>query len=446
MKRAVVIGASIAGLLSARVLSEHFDCVNILEKDDLKDELPRKGVPQGHHIHILWSGGMAAMRNLFPGVEEDLRRQGGIVYDNSKDMRWYHHGVWKLRTDSGLKIHSQSRPLLERIIRDRVMAIENVKLIPRSTLKSLAIDKLNNRITGVEFTERSVSDASKTLEADLVIDASGRTGAALRCLADHGYPPPEVDKIRFDIGYASRIYKKPENTNHNWQSLVIYPKAPLSFLWGVIFPIEGDRWIVTLVGVAGHHLKTNDPEAFVKFASQLDQPELYEAIRDATPLSPVRLVHFPGQQRRRLERMHSLPGGLLAVGDALCSFNPLYGQGMTVCSLEASLLKDCLESNSSSECDKHFGNHYFKKASRIINPAWFLSTNNDFLYPNAEGKRMLGNKVISWYLRRILHLSANSPVILIRFLQVLHFVKPLSSLMFPDVLFRVLLLKSKTQE
>jgi 2-polyprenyl-6-methoxyphenol hydroxylase-like FAD-dependent oxidoreductase len=439
VNKAVVIGAGISGLLTARVLSEHFDEVVLVERDSQKTDIShRKGVPQGQHGHVLWSGGMDIIHHYFPDLSEELKSYGGLVYDSSKAMRWFHHGVWKARIDSGLKIHAQSRPLLEHCIRKSVLDLPNICYLDGHTLHSVRLDEQANHVTGVLLNDSANDEQPKVFDSELLVDCSGRTGAVIHALSDCGLPKPGVDTVSIDIGYATRIYSPPEDEVRDWKAMVIYPKAPDTYLWGVIFPIENGNWMVTLTGVHGHYLKSDDPDDFLNFAANLDRPELHGLISRATALTPVKRIRFPTQQRRRVKDWKSAPGGFVAVGDSICSLNPLYGQGMTVCAQEAALLDACLKKRGARKLDERFVMDYFNRASSVVDTAWLLATSSDFLYPETAGKRPALSKVASWYLSRMLRASGNSPTVFLRFLEVLHFVKPLPSILAPAVLLRVL--------
>ena len=437
-RHAVVIGASVAGLLSARVLARHFDAVTVVERDACDAAVvARKGVPQGNHIHLLWSGGMRVIEGLFPGIADDLVAAGGAVFDNGRDMRWYHHGVWKLRHASGLKIHAQSRPLLEHCLRRRLLETPNVRLLSGHMLQGLLGERGGGRVTGVTLKRLGADTAEINLDAELVVDASGRSGATLGPLERLGYAKPGEESIGVDIGYATRVFRQPQD-GRDWKAMAVYTTAPRTHRLGVVFPIEGDRWIVTLVGLRGHYPRTSDEAAFLEFAASLEQPELFDAIRHAEPDGPVHLIRYANQMRRRFERLSAFPAGLAYLGDSLCSLNPLYGQGMTLCALEADILDHCLERNRGRAPDTALARDYFRRASRVVDTAWLLGSGSDFLYPETTGPRPPLTPLIGWYITRLLRLSASSEVVQMRFLQVIHFVRPVWSLLLPDVLLRVL--------
>lgn len=437
-RHAVVIGASVAGLLAARVLARHFDAVTIVEKDASDPAIAaRKGVPQGNHIHLLWSGGMQVIEGLFPGIAGDLVAAGGTTFDNGSDMRWYHHGVWKLRHRSGLTIHSQSRPLLEHCLRRRLLELPNVRLLASHSLQGLLGEPRGGRISGVVVKPSGPDAAAVELDAELVVDASGRSGASLRSFAGLGYAEPEEESIGVDIGYATRVFRQPDD-GRDWKCMAVYTTAPRTHRLGVVFPIEGDRWIVTLVGLRGHYPRSDDDAAFLEFAASLEQPDLYEAIRAAEPDGPVRLIGYANQMRRRFERLKDFPAGLLFLGDSICSLNPLYGQGMTLCALQAEILDRCLERRGREQPDAALARDYFRQVASVVDTAWLLGAGSDYLYPETRGPRPAYAPLLGWYITRLLRLSGSSEVVQMRFLQVIHFARPIWSLLLPDVLLRVL--------
>lgn len=436
-RHAVVVGASVAGLLAARVLARHFDAVTLVERDRLEDgPAPRKGVPQGNHIHLLWSGGMTALERLFPGIAEELLHEGGEVFDNGRDMRWYHHGVWKLRHASGLRIHAQSRPLLEQCLRRRTLQEPNVRLRDGCVLQALR-GASDGRISGVTLRRVGTDAVPLHLDADLVVDASGRSAATLPCLEALGHARPGQQVIGVDIGYATQVFRQPDD-GRDWKAMAVYTTAPRTHRLGVVFPIEGGRWIVTLVGLRGHYPRTDDPADFQAFAATLEQPDLREAIRDAEPEGPVHLIRYATQLRRRFEWLRAYPPGLLHLGDSLCSLNPLYGQGMTLCALEAGILDAILVRHAGRAPDAALARDYYRRVARVIDAAWLLGAGSDFLYPETTGPRPPLSPLIGGYITHMLQLSGSSAVVQQRFLEVIHFARPVASLLLPDVSLRVL--------
>lgn len=430
-KQAVVIGAGLAGMMAARVAADHFESVVLVDRDQIRGPEPRKGVPQGNHIHVLWSVGSAILEKFFPGLFDELAAAGAVGFDNSADMRWYQGGVWKMRMQSGLRICSQSRPLLEHQVRQKLNARDNVSF-QRGVIKGLIID--NRKVRGVNLA--SAEGVDSDIQADLVIDASGRASRLPAWLDQQGCEGPGHIEVGVNLRYASRLYER--NEGLDWDSMAIYARPPLSKKSGVIFPIEDNRWIVTFGGCFDEQPST-DEAGYLEFAKSLDRPDIYETIVDAKPASEISGFHFPKEVWRRYDRLSTLPGGLAVIGDAFCSFNPLYGQGVTVAALEAVALDKCLREKASL-------NSYYRAAAKIIRNPWMLATGNDLLYPEATGKRAIWTKPMGRYTDHILRLSATHPAVFKGFLNVLHLAQPPAHLFRPEILKAVLFSPQSKQQ
>jgi len=422
-KRAVVIGAGLAGLLAARVLAEYCESVVVIEKDPLAGPEPRKGVPQGNHIHVLWSVGSALLEKFFPGLFDEIAAAGGAGFDNSSDMRWFHGGIWKMRMDSGLRIYSQSRPLLEYQVRQKLQQQYGVQ-IERTAVTGIKIE--NDSIVGV--TTRQSDGVESEIAADLVVEASGRGSRLPAWLESHGYSKPDKLELKVNLRYASRLYQRKEG--QDWKCMAIYGRPPGSKKSGVIFPIEGNCWIVTFGGCFGDHPGT-DEAGFLEFARALERPDIYNAIVNAKPVSEISGYQFLSETWRRYDRLRDLPNGLVVMGDALCSFNPLYGQGITIAALEAAALDECLREQSPLS-------RYFTDTEKIIRDPWMLATGTDFLYTEAADNRPFWAKPLGLYTDRLLRLSADDPVLHMGFLKVLHLAEPPTHLFRPGILAAVM--------
>ena len=233
-----------AGLVAARVLADHFERVSVIERDRASAEPEaRKGVPQGRHIHVLLESGARVLARQFPGLFDELARNGVPSFDSSRDVRWFHHGVWKQRFASGLVMRSASRPLLEACVRERVAARPELHFIEGNEAAALSMDEDRRRVNGVRLGREG-----EVLAADLVVDASGRGSRTPQWLRELGLPEPEESRVDIRLGYASRIFRIPPDPARDWQMLAVYAQAPRSTRYAVVFPLEGDRWIVTLAG------------------------------------------------------------------------------------------------------------------------------------------------------------------------------------------------------
>ncbi len=435
---AVVIGASMAGLLAARVLSDHFEQVTIIERDKLTGEAkPRKGVPQGRHVHGLLARGAVIMGECFPDLFPTLAQDGAIPV-GMEGLRWNQLGVWMAPVRSPVKTLFQSRPFLEQHVRDQLAARDNVRIMDACDVSQLCAH--NDRITGVVLRYRSGAQHEEALAADLVVDTSGRGSRAPQWLNSLGYGNVQETSVKIDIGYATRIYRCPAHLSGNWKALFIFGKPPDDKRGGVILPIEGGYWIVTLQGSLRDY-PPEDDAGFLEFARSLAQPDLYEAIKDAEPVTPIAMYKYSANRWRHYERMERLPEGFIIMGDAACSFNPVYGQGMSVAAIEAQSLDRCLRKQEMFAGNNGlvgFTQRFQQAISRDIKTPWLLSTGEDLRYPGTEGKRSLSIRLLNRYMRRVIELTASDQRVTVTLLRVRNLLKPLSTLFQPRIILAVL--------
>ena len=439
-QHAIVIGASMAGLLAARVLSEHFERVTIIERDRLSGRVePRKGVPQGQHAHILLMRGETILRELFPDLYETFAREGAVPL-TSTDVRWYDFGVWKASPPDLIKSYCGSRPFLEQCVRRFVAARGNVRFIEGCEVSRLCASEDHTRIVGVSLVHLYPERHEEDLAADLVVDASGRGSRTPQWLTSLGYDRVQETSVKVDVGYATRIYRRPANRSFDWKLLIIYPTPPHEKRSGLVFPIEDDCWMVSLAGRLRDYPPA-DEAGFLEYARSLPDASLYEAIKEAEPVTPIVTYKYAVNRRRHYERMARLPQGFVILGDAVCNFNPVYGQGMSVAALEAGILDECLREQQRRERGSDlagFPQHFQKAIVRAVEVPWMLATGEDFRYPETEGKRPRGIHLLHWYTRRVNELTGSNPVIAGLFYQVLHLLKPPAALFSPRIVCAVL--------
>jgi 2-polyprenyl-6-methoxyphenol hydroxylase-like FAD-dependent oxidoreductase len=437
-KHAIVVGGSIGGLLTARVLSKHFDQVTIVERDSFSENYePRKGVPQGKNVHVIFGGGVRVINRLFPGFFDELANSGSMVCDFARDLCWYHGGVWKSRPESGLTSYWQSRPFLESNLLRHLRRDPNVRILEKTAVNELIADHQNGRIIGVEL-RGSAEGPAERLDADLVVDASGRGSQTPRWLEALGYERPIEKRVEVNIGYASRQYERPNDSSRDWQIMALFGTPPKSTRAGYIFPIEGGRWLVSEVGFSRDY-PPDDDAGFLEFARNMELPDFYDAIKDAKPLSSVSTFKFPANVWHRYDQLSRFPEGLLVLGDAISTFNPVYGQGMSVCALEIDELRQMLESSKSTDgLNADFAKQFFRKAAKIIETPWLLATQADFLYPQTQGIRPVYTNALNSYLARVLQLCSGNDQIAMTFYEVLHFLRKPTAFFHPQVLFLVL--------
>ena len=430
---AIVIGASMAGLVAAGVLAEHYQQVTVLDRDTFPTPGEnRKGVPQGRHAHALLPSGRGALEALFPGLSQELAAQGAIVADSGQSAIRLISGSYHLRFQTGVQSLFVSRPRLEAQVRSRLLALSNVEIIENCHVLGVTATADQSRVTGVRLVRRNNGPVEVTLAADLVVDASGRGSQSPAWLAALGYAKPVEEQVKVNVGYVSRVYRR---TPGQAQGAYIVNLGPLpsNRRLGVMIAMEDDRWLVTLAGYLGDHPPT-DPAGFLAFAQSLVAPDIYEVIRNADPLTEPLPATFPASTRRHYEQMARFPAGYLVFGDAISSFNPIYGQGMSVAALEAIVLQRCLQAG-----DEALAQRFFAEAAKLVDIPWAIAVGGDLRFPEVEGKRSALKPVIDWYLTQLHRAARYDPAVVKAFGKVGNLVAPPSSLLQPRVAWRVLL-------
>jgi 2-polyprenyl-6-methoxyphenol hydroxylase-like FAD-dependent oxidoreductase len=441
-RHALVVGGSIAGLLAAQVLTKYFNRVTIIERDHLSAQPEqRPGVPQAHHLHVLLKRGLDILEQLFPGIQTELAASGAVAMNASADYLWYGLGGWTPRFSSDLNVYSLSRNLLEWMIRRRLAANNRVVFVEGSQVTSLLSNPNKTQVTGVRVRQKlndSQQDTCPTqtdFTADLVVDASGRNSRAPQWLETMGYTPPKETVVNSFLGYASRLYQLPENFQTDWQGALVTAKAP-GTRGGVMSAVEGNRWIVTLAGI-GRDYPPTDEAGFLDFARSLRNPIIYEAIKDAQAISPLTAYHRTENSWRHYEKLSRLPSGFVLLGDAVCAFNPVYGQGMTTAALGALTLDECLSKQLSHHADGNLvglSRSFQKQLSKIIAVPWLMATGEDFRWHTTVGGRPnLMTQLMQHYLDQVLLLAAERPEIHRLFLEVMHLLKPPSAFFHANV-------------
>jgi 2-polyprenyl-6-methoxyphenol hydroxylase-like FAD-dependent oxidoreductase len=434
-RHALVIGSSMAGLTTARVLANHFQQVTMIEKDQISDEpKPRKGVPQAHHLHGLLAQGRTTLEAYYPGITQELMDQGALSADMGHSMRWYHLGGYKKRFASGLRGLMMSRPLLEAQVRRRTLQLSNVTLRTGSMVRQLLTDASRRGVTGVRLASEQSHNQDEDVNADLVVDASGRGSASPRWLTALGYTEPRQQEIKIDLSYASRLYRREENPLQPPEIILVAPQPPDDKRAGVIFPIEGNRWIVTVSGMLGDRCPS-DEAGFVDYTRSLCAPDIYDQISQCEALSPVILYRFPASRRRNYEQLRSFPEGYLVLGDAVCSFNPIFGQGMTSAILQAQILDHCLTKSKTIE---GLWKPYFQAIAKVVDIPWQAALGEDFRYPGVQGQRPVGLAILNWYSEAVHRATQRDTVVYQAFLEVMNLMRPPQYLVGPNLLWRVI--------
>jgi 2-polyprenyl-6-methoxyphenol hydroxylase-like FAD-dependent oxidoreductase len=409
-KQAVVIGAGMAGLTAAGALADRFDQVVVLERDTLpSDPTYRAGTPQARHVHALLLSGQRALSELFPGFEQDLARAGAVPLRVGLDVRMERPGYDPFpQRDLGWFSYAVSRPTIERAVRRRVENRANTTLRQRCRVQEVLASPNGEAVTGVRY--ENANGASGTIAADLVIDASGRGALTLALLQSIGRPLPEETTIGIDLGYATFVFDILDDASTDWKGVMTFGQAPQNSRGGLMLPLEGNRWMATIGGRHGD-VPSGDAEGFLSYARALRTPTIYNAISHAKRLDGVARYGFPESVRRHFERLDVFPRGLLPIGDAICRFNPVYGQGMSVAAQEACLLHSLLERlGGDSDPIAALAPTFFAEVQTLIETPWSVAT-LDFAFPDTRGQRPADFETMLRFGAALTRLAAEDPAV-----------------------------------
>lgn len=430
--RAAVLGGSMAGLLAARALADTYTDVRVIDRDDLSTDCgPRRGVPQARHIHALLPRGQQALEELFPGLTAELRAHGAPAWDMVGDARACYSGHRLKQGASGLVALSPSRALLERLVRARVRDLPQVTVTPACDVVGLATTPDRRRVCGARLLRRADGSAEEVLDAALLVDASGRGSPTPAWLEALGYDPPDTERVRIDLAYATCRYRLPPDALGGDLAALLAP-TPAHPRGGALARLEDDQWMLTLFGVLGDHPPT-DPAGFLEFARSLQFGDIYHAIRNDEPLDKPVGFRFPESVRRRYERLTRFPEGLVVVGDSVCSLNPIYGQGMTVAGLEALALRSHLRRQQQARPRR-----FHRAIARAVNAPWEMDAGGDLAFPDAQGRRTQKLRLAGAYITQLHAAAAHDTRLASAFTRVSGLLDPPQALMRPGVALRVL--------
>jgi 2-polyprenyl-6-methoxyphenol hydroxylase-like FAD-dependent oxidoreductase len=450
-EHAVVIGGSLAGLMTARMLADHFESVTVLERDQIESgPALHRSIPQGNHIHGLLLGGQRVMASLYPNFLAKLDALGSVRCRMAKEVVFYGPfgraysptGAVREPRDFGIDFYQQSRGLLEYCVRQCTLEHTNVKF--RDDCAAQGLVCLTNRVEAVQCSD---DGASQTLAADLVVDAGGRGSHAPRWLAELGFTAPAETTIGVDFAYASTKYRVPEDYNRR-ELLVGFDVAlPPDFPnGGLIEIIEGNLLHVTLAGRFGDY-PPRDEAGFLGFAKSLSTPKLYDLIKDAERVSDITSFRYPTAILRHYDRLPNFPDGFLVLGDAIASFNPIYGQGMSVAALQVQALQQLLAERAAEGYGLGgLASRFFPMAARIAENAWILAADQDLAYPQSQGERPPDLKERLAYFAAIVALTAEDTEVHRLMIEVFNLCKPLSALSEEPLRSRVLAEQRKHPE
>jgi 2-polyprenyl-6-methoxyphenol hydroxylase-like FAD-dependent oxidoreductase len=425
---AVVLGASMAGLLAARVLADAYREVTVIDRDAMPGiGAHRRGVPHGRHHHALLPRGRAVLEELFPGFTTQAMRAGAGLGDVLQNCRYLLSGRRLQQAKGGVLGLIASRPLLEGLVRARVQALPGVSFLERTDVANL-VTRAGRRITGVLVRDQAGDRVQ--LAADLVVDATGRGSRTPVWLAEWGYQPPAEERIPLKLGSATRTYRLRHGALGSDAMILISATADNPRI-GVLGMLEGGRHMLTLAGILGDHPPT-DPIGFETFAASLPFPDISDALAGAEPLDSPVAFRFPAAVRRRYEYLRQFPDGLLVLGDSVCSFNPVHGQGMAVAADHALVLRRLLA--------RHLNpapRQFFRAIAKTINPPWDLALAADLAIPELPGNRTRKIRLTNAYLSQLLAAASADPALSIAFIRVMGLVDGPAALLRPDRALRV---------
>ncbi|QLH76242.1 oxidoreductase [Halosimplex rubrum] len=428
--RAVVLGGSVAGLCAARVLADGFDEVVVVERDSLPDApVARDGAPQTSHPHALLSAGQAVLEDLFVGFGEDLVRAGGLVVDTTRNFLEYQRGGFVAPGTERTPTYCATRPLFEHVVRRRLRERDAVRLLSPCLFVDYRTDDAGRAVTGV--TVREGDGPTESLAADLVVDATGRASRTPEWLDDAGYDAPPTDRVEIDLQYSSvRIDRPPGD-----RRVVSVPPDPPRRRGAALIPVEGDRWEVILAEM-GADGGPADRASVVAFAEDLPVDLVGELLRDRPWVSDdVARYPFPASVRRRYERLDRFPEGLVVTGDALASFNPVYGQGMSVAALDALVLHGALADGGRDR----LGPRFFDRVAPVLDTPWQLAVGADRGFAATDGSASPAERLFERYFDRLLRRAHEDSAVAAAYQEVVGLERPPTALLRPSVLARVLL-------
>ena len=435
-REALVIGSGMGGLVAARALSDHFERVTVLERDDLADAgVARAGVPQGKHLHTLLAGGERALEELLPGLADDLVRAGAARITTGLDLHVERPGYDPFpKRDLGFHALGLTRPQLEFCVRRRVEAIDNVHRVPGCRVLGLVASADGKSIRGAQCYREG---RSETRDADLVVDASGTGELTLAALRATGHALPPETTIGVDIGYSSAIFDIPEDASDDWKGVMHLPDAPKTSRSGLLMPVEGNRWMLALGG-RYDEVPPGDEVGLREFAATLRTPTIARALESARMVAGVDRFRFPESRFRHFERLEAFPDGLIPIGDAICRFNPTLGQGVSVAALEGRALGEMLASIAQGQGRiEPIWRPFFRKVAEIVDTPWAQAVVPDFIFPRTVGERPADLEASLRFGSAVSRAMARHADIHKLAAEIQHLLRPRSALMDPPVLQRI---------
>jgi 2-polyprenyl-6-methoxyphenol hydroxylase-like FAD-dependent oxidoreductase len=434
-KHAVVVGAGIGGLTTAKALSSYFEKVSVLERDALPaGPEARTGTPQSRQVHVLLRGGLNALTEFFPDFETELEQAGAVRARVGSEIRVEFPGFDPFPPrDLDFDTLCMTRPLVEFVVRRGVEQQHNIELQSRCRVTKFLTSPDGSAVAGVRYD--SANGESTTLAADLVVDASSRGTLTLEALDRLGMRRPDENEIGIDLSYATATFDIPPTAPRDWRAVIHRPSAQ-SGRGAFLFPIENNRWHIGLNGVHGE-TPPDGVQDFIAFAKTLRTPTIYDAIKHATAVGAIYRFGLPCSVRRRFEALQSFPGGLLPIGDVVCRFNPAFGQGMSVVAQEVGVLKQLLDARTGA-ADPHDGlaPAFFAAIQDVLAAPWSVAE-NDFIYAKTRGECPTDFQRRLKYGNALQRIAAEDAAVHRIVAEVNNLVKPPSALRNPQIASRV---------
>ena len=453
---AVVVGGGYAGLVTTRILADFFATVVMIELDAVDgDTGVHPHVPQGYHAHVLLAKGAEVLESLFPGLRTELLEAGSPIYDYGERTSFLLPDGYAPQQPTGVQIQSLTRGELERRLRRRVLALPGVSV--RAGTRCVGLAARDGRVTGVSIrpsdaaagigvstggsgtsdAESAESVESVELSADFVVDASGRSSSLTGWLDRLGVRVPAKRVVKAKITYTSVRFDRSAQPDFDFAYQM--PFAPDVPRGGVLLPVEGGTWMCSLCGV-DENVPPIDAEGYLGFARSMANPRLAEQLENRDGTEPVYRYTSMNNEWHSFHRVADWPERLIAVGDAVAVFNPVYGQGLTVTALEAELLRTMLDrrgrpDGSGLELDG-LAKAFQRRAARLILPPWTLSSNSDMMWH--PGRHPVSARVAHWYNRHLFAVAVAEPAVWTAFVRVINMLAPPTSLFRPSIAGKVL--------
>ncbi|MFD7694032.1 FAD-dependent monooxygenase [Streptomyces sp. NPDC059374] len=432
MSRALVLGGGLAGMLAAAALTGTVDQVVVLERDTFPDSPePRRGLPQGHHSHILMRGGVEAVDELLPGTVDQLYAAGAKKRGLPSGALARGPEGWMERLDTDAYLLLCSRDLLDHVVRRQVLGNDRVAV--REATKVLGLTGSATRVTGVLA---ETPEGQERLDADLVVDATGRGSRAPTWLTALGLPQVREDVVDAGITYVSRWFEAPPGTKDDFPGVMIQmtPGTGEPGQGAGLLPMEEGRWILSLFGSRGGE-PPNDEDGFARFARERHHPIIADLVAQATPSGPIRTYRNIPDRRRRYEKL-PLPDGFVVIGDAASALNPVHGTGMSVAAQCARLLRDELAGGG---LRPKLTRRVQAGIARINGGAWRLAVNTDQGLPDVRANvRLQGGALADRMAARVARTGCRDPHVINAVFSVASLVKPMTAMMSPAFLLAVL--------